>query len=50
LRPPLSSGWRRTVKLARALRLAESLARGQPNRGRIALTIFRDETRDLAGG
>src|SRR4051794_17957252 len=26
-----------------ALRLAESLARGEPNRGKIATTIFRDK-------
>ncbi|HZT74500.1 MAG TPA: thiamine pyrophosphate-dependent enzyme [Terriglobales bacterium] len=29
------------------LHLAESLARGEPNRGRIALTIFRDKVKDL---
>ena len=29
------------------VRLAESLARGEPNRGRIALTIFRDKVKDL---
>jgi pyruvate dehydrogenase (quinone)/pyruvate oxidase len=32
-----------------ALKLAKSLARGQPNAGRIALTIFRDKVRDLTG-
>jgi pyruvate dehydrogenase (quinone)/pyruvate oxidase len=29
--------------------LAKSLARGQPQRGRIALTIFRDKVRDFTG-
>ncbi|MGH9473198.1 MAG: thiamine pyrophosphate-dependent enzyme [Terriglobales bacterium] len=29
------------------LHLAEALARGEPNRGRIALTLFRDKVRDL---
>jgi pyruvate dehydrogenase (quinone)/pyruvate oxidase len=32
-----------------AVKLAKSLARGQPNAGRIALTIFRDKVRDLTG-
>jgi len=27
--------------------LAEALMRGEPNRGRIALTIFRDKIKDL---
>jgi pyruvate dehydrogenase (quinone) len=37
------------VKAKQALRMAESLARGEPNRGRIALTLFRDKVRDLRG-
>jgi hypothetical protein len=30
-----------------ALHLAESLARGEPHAGRIALTLFRDKVKDL---
>jgi pyruvate dehydrogenase (quinone) len=37
------------VKAKQALRMAESLARGEPNRGRIALTLFRDKVSDLRG-
>jgi pyruvate dehydrogenase (quinone) len=37
------------VKTKQALRMAESLARGEPNRGRIALTLFRDKVSDLKG-
>jgi pyruvate dehydrogenase (quinone) len=37
------------VKVTQALRMAESLARGEPNRGRIALTLFRDKVSDLTG-
>src|SRR5256886_2539880 len=37
------------VKLKQAVRMAESLARGEPNRGRIALTLFRDKVHDLTG-
>ncbi len=37
------------VQLKQALHMAESLARGEPNRGRIALTLFRDKVRDLKG-
>jgi pyruvate dehydrogenase (quinone)/pyruvate oxidase len=37
------------VKAKQALRMAESLARGEPNRGRIALTLFRDKISDLKG-
>jgi hypothetical protein len=29
--------------------MAESLAKGQPNRGRIALTLFRDKVHDFKG-
>jgi pyruvate dehydrogenase (quinone) len=37
------------VKAKQALHMAESLARGEPNRGRIALTLFRDKVSDLKG-
>jgi len=37
------------VKAKQALHMAESLARGEPNRGRIALTLFRDKVHDLRG-
>ncbi|HEX9368100.1 MAG TPA: thiamine pyrophosphate-dependent enzyme, partial [Vicinamibacterales bacterium] len=37
------------VKAKQALRMAESLARGEPNRGRIALTLFRNKVSDLKG-
>ena len=37
------------VKAKQALHMAESLARGEPNRGRIALTLFRDKVNDLTG-
>ena len=37
------------VTADQAMKLAKSLARGQPNAGRIALTIFRDKVRDLTG-
>ena len=37
------------VKAKQALHMAESLARGEPNRGRIALTLFRDKVSDLRG-
>jgi pyruvate dehydrogenase (quinone) len=40
--PPRVSG-------KQALKMAESLARGQPNRGRIALTLFRNKVSDLKG-
>jgi len=43
--PPMPA--RITVK--QALHMAESLARGEPNRGRIALTLFRDKIADLKG-
>jgi pyruvate dehydrogenase (quinone) len=35
------------VKLDQAVHMAKSLARGQPNRTRIALTLFRDKVHDL---
>jgi pyruvate dehydrogenase (quinone) len=37
------------VKPKQAMRMAESLARGEPNRGRIALTLFRDKVSDFKG-
>ncbi|PYQ86613.1 MAG: pyruvate oxidase [Acidobacteria bacterium] len=37
------------VKAKQALHMAEALARGEPNRGRIALTLFRDKVNDLKG-
>jgi pyruvate dehydrogenase (quinone) len=35
------------VKLDQAVHMAQALARGEPNRGRIALTLFRDKVHDL---
>jgi len=35
------------VKLEQAVHMAKALARGEPNRGRIALTLFRDKIHDL---
>jgi pyruvate dehydrogenase (quinone) len=43
--PPMPS----KVKVSQAVRMAEALARGEPNRGRIALTLFRDKISDLKG-
>jgi pyruvate dehydrogenase (quinone)/pyruvate oxidase len=37
------------VTAKQALHMAEALARGEPNRGRIALTLFRDKINDLKG-
>jgi pyruvate dehydrogenase (quinone) len=37
------------VKAGQALHMAEALARGEPNRGKIALTLFRDKVSDLKG-
>jgi pyruvate dehydrogenase (quinone)/pyruvate oxidase len=37
------------VTAKQALHMAEALARGEPNRGRIALTLFRDKISDLKG-
>jgi pyruvate dehydrogenase (quinone)/pyruvate oxidase len=37
------------VTAKQALHMAEALARGEPNRGRIALTLFRDKVKDLTG-
>jgi pyruvate dehydrogenase (quinone)/pyruvate oxidase len=37
------------VKVDQALHMAEALARGEPNRGKIALTLFRDKISDLRG-
>jgi pyruvate dehydrogenase (quinone)/pyruvate oxidase len=41
--PPMPS----SVKPDQALNLAKSLARGEPHRGRIALTLFRDKVREI---
>ena len=35
------------VKLEQVLHMAQALAKGEPNRGRIALTLFRNKVRDL---
>ncbi len=37
------------VTAKQALHMAEALARGEPNRGRIALTLFRNKIKDLRG-
>ena len=37
------------VTLKDAVNMAKSLARGEPNRGRIALTLFRNKVRDFTG-
>jgi len=37
------------INAKQALHMAESLARGEPNGGRIALTLFRDKIADLKG-
>ncbi len=37
------------VTAKQALTMAEALARGEPNRGRIALTLFRDKVSDFTG-
>lgn len=41
--PPMPS----KVKFEQALKFAEALAKGQPGRGRIALTLFRDKLNEL---
>jgi pyruvate dehydrogenase (quinone) len=41
--PPMPS----SIKPDQALNLAKSLARGEPHRGRIALTLFRDKVREI---
>jgi pyruvate dehydrogenase (quinone) len=43
----LQPGRRRQVKAEQALHLAESLAHGTPNRGKIALTVLSDTVREL---
>ena len=35
------------IKLEQAVNMAKALARGEPHRGRIALTLFRDKVHDL---
>jgi pyruvate dehydrogenase (quinone) len=37
------------VTATQTLHMAEALAKGQPNRGRIALTLFREKIQDLKG-
>jgi pyruvate dehydrogenase (quinone) len=37
------------ITTKQALHMAEALARGEPNRGRIALTLFRDKISDYKG-
>ncbi|HSR57813.1 MAG TPA: thiamine pyrophosphate-dependent enzyme [Candidatus Binataceae bacterium] len=37
------------IKPTQAAHMAEALARGEPNRGRIALTLFRDKIDDFTG-
>jgi pyruvate dehydrogenase (quinone) len=37
------------ITLKDAMNMAKSLARGEPNRGRIALTLFRNKVRDFTG-
>lgn len=44
--PPLPP----TIKAQQALHFAEALARGEPNRGRIALTVFRDKWHEYTEG
>jgi pyruvate dehydrogenase (quinone)/pyruvate oxidase len=46
---PFEPPWPPKVKAQQALHMAESLARGEPNAGRIALTLFRDKVHDLKG-
>jgi pyruvate dehydrogenase (quinone)/pyruvate oxidase len=46
---PFEPPWPARVKAKQALHMAESLAKGEPNRGRIALTLFRDKVHDLTG-
>lgn len=41
--PPMPS----QIKPEQALKMAQALARGEPNRGRIAATLFRDKVRDF---
>lgn len=43
LEPPMPA----RIKPEQALNMAQSLARGEPNRGRIAATLFRDKVTDF---
>lgn len=43
--PPMPS----SVTARQTLEMVEALARGEPNRGRIALTLFRGKVRDFKG-
>jgi pyruvate dehydrogenase (quinone) len=38
------------ISFDQADKMAKSLARGEPNRGKIALTLFRDQVEDFAAG
>jgi pyruvate dehydrogenase (quinone)/pyruvate oxidase len=44
---PYEPPWPPKVKATQVLHMAEALARGEPNAGRIALTLFRDKIHDL---
>jgi pyruvate dehydrogenase (quinone) len=46
---PFEPPWPARIKTKQALHMAEALAKGEPNRGRIALTLFRDKVHDLTG-
>src|SRR5712691_7459761 len=46
---PFEPPWPARITAKQALHMAESLAKGEPNRGRIALTLFRDKVHDLTG-
>jgi len=47
--PPAKAAYDADGKPTQALHMAEALAKGEPNRGRIALTLFRDKVHDLRG-
>jgi pyruvate dehydrogenase (quinone)/pyruvate oxidase len=46
---PFEPPWPARVKVDQAIHVAKALARGEPNPGRIALTLFRDKISDLTG-
>jgi hypothetical protein len=46
---PQTAARQRRGAAKQALHMAQSLAKVQPNRGRIALTLFRDKVHDLKG-
>jgi pyruvate dehydrogenase (quinone)/pyruvate oxidase len=45
---PYEPPWPPMITADQAEKMARSLARGEPNRGRIALTLFRDRIEDLS--